>query len=340
MLCHAIRSYYGSTQLLEYEGEAGLGRQRRRISHDEHLRFDGGSSVLGTAPESLGCQKPADWFVDRYSYEDKVRFPGDKTDIPAVSRSPTIWAHELWSRPGYSSYEKAGLNGCFSYMTHEQLVNWLCCATVYVEHTGDQEWLEAALADLRSVFRKSAEPRPSRSRKAARPDATRFLALRGGAEITPTIVSMFRWARRATTFIWRAKSGPVTWRSKNCSAQRGDADKAESRTSTRTHDANLARSCGRRWNHSGGSRRRQRFEDCSRHRRSDLPVFTGCRRRLESDGEFGRLMAALKRHLHAVLRPVCACSRMARWKLSSTSDNSWLSKIYLCQFVARDILGP
>ena len=23
-----------------------------------------------------------------------------------------------------------------------QLVNWLCCATVYVEQTGDREWLE------------------------------------------------------------------------------------------------------------------------------------------------------------------------------------------------------
>jgi hypothetical protein len=26
------------------------------------------------------------------------------------------------------------------------------------------------------------------------------------------------------------------------------------------------------------------------------------------------------------------------WKLSSTNDNSWLSKIYLCQFVAERIL--
>jgi len=26
------------------------------------------------------------------------------------------------------------------------------------------------------------------------------------------------------------------------------------------------------------------------------------------------------------------------WKISSTSDNSWLSKIYICQFVARHIL--
>ena len=27
------------------------------------------------------------------------------------------------------------------------------------------------------------------------------------------------------------------------------------------------------------------------------------------------------------------------WKISSTSDNSWPSKIALCQFVARKILG-
>ena len=27
------------------------------------------------------------------------------------------------------------------------------------------------------------------------------------------------------------------------------------------------------------------------------------------------------------------------WKLSSTNDNSWLSKIYLCQFVAQVVFG-
>ena len=27
------------------------------------------------------------------------------------------------------------------------------------------------------------------------------------------------------------------------------------------------------------------------------------------------------------------------WKLSSSSDNSWLSKVYLSQFVARKVLG-
>src|SRR4029453_16290069 len=126
-----------------------------------------------------------DWFVDRYSYEDTVRFPGDKTEYPGgLSFTHDMGVANAWSRPGYSSYEKAGLTGVFSYMTHEQLVNWLCCATVYVEQTGDREWLEQRW----SVFEKCFEsllnrdhPDPAQRRGLMQLDSARCA---GGAEIT------------------------------------------------------------------------------------------------------------------------------------------------------------
>ena len=39
------------------------------------------------------------------------------------------------------------------------------------------------------------------------------------------------------------------------------------------------------------------------------------------------------------MRPGVCLYPDGAWKLSSTADNSWLSKIYLCQFVVREILG-
>jgi hypothetical protein len=48
-----------------------------------------------------------------------------------------------FSSPGNSSYELANLKGCFSYMTQEQLCNWVLMAASYVASTGDVGWLLA-----------------------------------------------------------------------------------------------------------------------------------------------------------------------------------------------------
>ena len=47
----------------------------------------------------------------------------------------------------------------------------------------------------------------------------------------------------------------------------------------------------------------------------------------------------MKTHFSSVVKPGICLFADGGWKLSSTSDNSWLSKIYLCEFVARRILG-
>ena len=60
---------------------------------------------------------------------------------------------------------------------------------------------------------------------------------------------------------------------------------------------------------------------------------------LDKEGKYSRYLAALKRHLETVLVPGVCLFPDGGWKLSSSSDNSWLSKIYLSQFVARKVLG-
>ncbi len=69
------------------------------------------------------------------------------------------------------------------------------------------------------------------------------------------------------------------------------------------------------------------------------PYFTGCRAALEVEGRFGPYLQALRRHLNTVLESGDCLFEDGGWRLSSTSHNSWLSKIYLCQFAARQILG-
>ena len=114
-----------------------------------------------------------------------MRYLGDKTEYPGgLSFTHDMGALNVWSRPGYSSYEKQGLHGCFSYMTHEQLVNWLCCATVYIEHSGDQNWLDARWSVFEACFQSLLNrdhPQPEKRRGLMQLDSSRCA---GGAEIT------------------------------------------------------------------------------------------------------------------------------------------------------------
>ncbi|MNI64317.1 Beta-xylosidase precursor [compost metagenome] len=43
--------------------------------------------------------------------------------------------------------------------------------------------------------------------------------------------------------------------------------------------------------------------------------------------------------MNTVLVPGTCLFEDGGWKLSSTSNNSWLSKIYLSQFITRELLG-
>jgi hypothetical protein len=69
-----------------------------------------------------------------------------------------------------------------------------------------------------------------------------------------------------------------------------------------------------------------------------FPYFTGNKSALDVKGRYGFYIEALKKHLDVVLVEGTCLFTDGGWKLSSTSNNSWLSKIYLCQFVAREIL--
>jgi hypothetical protein len=70
-----------------------------------------------------------------------------------------------------------------------------------------------------------------------------------------------------------------------------------------------------------------------------IPYCLGFQDVLSESGPYGALIMTLKRHLKNVLKPGICLFHDGGWKVSSTSDNSWLSKVYLCQFLAEEVLG-
>lgn len=341
-IAHAVRSYYGSTELLAKEDGAPFwavneGEYRMLNTFDltvDHLFFE-----LDQNPWAVRNQ--LDWFVRRYSYIDTVRLPGDTKEYPGgLSFTHDMGIGNCISRPGYSSYERAGLTGCFSYMTHEQLVNWVCCATTYVLHTGDHAWLKDNLrifkACLTSLVNRD-HPDPKQRDGVMSADSSRCL---GGAEIT-TYDSLDVSLGQARNNLYLAVK---TWAAylglREIFNQTGMLRLA----GTASNQARLcAATIASHLNPEGfipavmGEGNTSRIIPAIEG--LIFPHQWGMKETLRTKGEFANLMDALRTHLKTILHPGICKFPDDGWKLSSTNDNSWLSKIYICQFVARKIFG-
>ncbi|KWX85137.1 beta-xylosidase [Paenibacillus riograndensis] len=341
MLAHAIRSYYGSTQLLDYNQKPFwiVNEGEYRMMNTFDLTVDQLFYELRMNPWTV--RNELDMFVERYSYTDTVRFPGDGTDYPGgISFTHDMGVANAVSRSGYSAYEMYGIDGCFSHMTHEQLVNWVLSSAVYLEHTGDRSWMERNLGVLEDCLTSMVNrdhPEPGQRNGVMGLDSSRTM---GGAEITTydsLDVSLGQarnniylagkcWAAYlAMEKIFREAGKP------ELSATAGDQAErcAATIVASVTEDGYIPAVIGE----GNDSKIIPAIEGLV------FPYFTGCREALERDGRFAGYMAALERHLQAVLVKGVCLFEDGGWKISSTSNNSWLSKIYLSQFIARQILG-
>ncbi|MFA9557075.1 glycoside hydrolase family 52 protein [Evansella sp. AB-rgal1] len=340
MMAHAIRSYYGCTQFLESEGKplwiVNEGEYRMMNTFD--LTVDQLFFELKMNPWTV--KNELDLFVDRYSYEDHVRFPGEDTEYPGgISFTHDMGVANTFSRQNFSSYELYGIDGCFSHMTQEQLVNWLLCASVYVEQTGDQKWLKENLP----VFERCLDsmlnrdnPDPEKRNGIMSLDSTRTM---GGAEIT-TYDSLDVSLGQARNNIYLAgKCWAAYVALEKIFAEQGlndlskvageQAEKAVNTiVSNVTEDGYIPAVIGE----GNDSKIIPAIEGLV------FPCFTNCEDALDRNGRFGEYIQVLEKHLEVVLEEGTCLFPNGGWKISSTSNNSWLSKIYLSQFIARHIL--
>ncbi|TXK85638.1 glycoside hydrolase family 52 protein [Paenibacillus sp. N3.4] len=341
MLSHAIRSYYGSTQLLEMDDEPFwvVNEGEYRMMNTFDLTVDQLFYELELNPWTV--KNELDMFAKRYRYEDRVCFPGDAAEYPGgISFTHDMGVANTLSRPSYSSYELYGLHGCFSHMTHEQLVNWILCGAVYIEKTGDQSWLEQNIPIfeqcLQSMLNRD-HPDPAVRNGIMALDSTRTM---GGAEIT-TYDSLDVSLGQARNNIYLAGKCWASYvamerifnKNGREDLARMAADQALKCATTLvgfvTDGGYIPAVIG-----EGNDSKIIPAIECL-----VFPYFTGCTAALDENGRYGFYIQALKKHLATVLVPGICLFPDGGWKLSSTSNNSWLSKIYLCQFVARQILG-
>ncbi len=315
-LIHAVRAYYGSTQLLEWKGKpfwvVNEGEYRMMNTFDltvDHLFFE-----MKFNPWVV--RNALDMFASRYAYRDDC----------GISFTHDMGVSNTLSRPGYSTYELFKLDGCFSHMTHEQLVNWVLCASVYVTQTGDKAWFKKQ----RGIFAACLESlinRDGQGTGVMQRDSSRCM---GGAEIT-TYDSLDVSLGQARNNLYLAVK---TWAAylalEKLLGSAIAGQQAERCAATICSKVRADGTIPAVFEKDNQSLIIPAIEGLA------FPQLTGCK---DAYRRFAPLLAALRRHLDAVLVPGRCLFPDGGWKMSSTSDNSWLSKIYLCQHVYRQILG-
>lgn len=340
MLAQAVHSYFGSTELLEVEGEplwiVNEGEYRMMNTFD--LTVDQLFFEMEFNPWTV--RNELDWFAKRYSYTDRVRLPGDDREYAGgISFAHDMGVSNCFSRPGHSVYEKAGLDGCFSHMTHEELVNWLVCALVYEHQTRDKGWLKKSLPVfhqcLESLLRRD-HPEPRQRDGVMSTDSSRCA---GGSEITTydSLDISLGQARNNLYLVvkcWGVYVGLAALFNRLNDPKRAALCEAQAKRCAATVAAAAD---------ADGFLPAVLYEDVESRiipavEGLMIPYSLGLGEALAEAGPYGELISSLKRHLERVLQPGVCLFPDGGWKISSTSDNSWLSKVFLCQFIAQNVL--
>jgi hypothetical protein len=159
LIAHSTRSYYGSTQLLDVGGQPFwiVNEGEYCMMNTLDLSVDHVFWELDQNPWVV--RNLLDNFVRYYSYVDQVKVPRDANTPSEYDLAPggisfchDMGIHNNFSPFGQSSYELPDLPGCFSHMTQEQLCNWILIAASYVARTGDAAWAKKNEPTIRACL--------------------------------------------------------------------------------------------------------------------------------------------------------------------------------------------
>jgi hypothetical protein len=345
LIAHASHSYYGSTQWFDHAGEPfwNVNEGEYQMINTFDLTVDMIFYEMKFSPWTV--KNVLKSFVEHYSYYDEAMDPNEpeKRFPGGLSFTHDMGNRNMFTPKGHSSYEVTGLDRkCFSYMTHEQLVNWICCAGVYWSQTSDEEFLQShakVLKDALESLLNRDHYDPEQRDGVMSMESSRCGT--GGGEIT-TYDSLDHSLGQARRNLYLAVK---TW----------GAYLALDRMLAKNGNEGLAKEAL-----IGAKRASQTIAN---HYDSSLgyipavfdadepsaiipgieglvfPSVMGMKEALSPTGEYGEMIKALEMHFINIFKVGICQYEDKGWKLSSTADNSWMSKISICQYVAREVLG-
>ncbi len=342
LFCQALRGYYASTQLMEdAEGHVrwnvGEGAYVWRNTIDlcaDHITWE-----LRRNPWIV--RSLMDEFIDHYSYVDRVTYPGVPGDYPGgISFTHDMGCYFTYSPHGYSDYEHVNedRDGFYFYMTTEELLNGIYCIAGYALKTGDAEWLKKR-ADILPMLMTSLENRDGFCDE-MRNGVLKASTTRGGACALESTTydaldhSLLEAAGNLYVFI-------KTWCSlilmKRCSeliGENGVAARAERMLEKCRASTELFRWEKHPWLRANAYRELDGAVSAAAEPLA-VPHMLGV---LDGDTD-PRLTGLLKEHCFECLKAgVCLDAETGGLRLSSTSRNTWTSKVILTIYAMENVL--
>ena len=339
LLAHATRGYFGNSQLLSTPD----GEPVYVVNEGEYCMMN----TLDLAVDQVffegrffpwATREILDLAARRYSFLDRLKVPGDTImHEGGVSFCHDAGVRNQFSAAGSSSYEQADLEGCFSHMTFEEACNWVLVAAHHLHSTDDRNWIlgnRNLLGSLVSSLERREHPDPTKRRGVCGTDSARCGT---GMEITtydsldPSLAQA-RGNLYTTVKLWSAYLALE----RLLEVARVPLDRAS---------AGASRACAavEAWPSEDGilpALDEGRIPscilpavECLVHAHAWDPALVA------RDGRFGGMVRVLETHLDSALKGGRCRFPDGGWRLSSTSDNSWLSKIFLVQCVSERVFG-
>ena len=342
-IAHATRSYYGSTQLLDIGGEPFW-----IVNEGEYCMMN----TLDLAVDHMFWELEQNpWvvrnllesFLRHYSFVDELKAHaladsgGANLSPGGISFTHDMGAHNQFSPHGQSSYELPDLPAvCFSHMTAEQLCNWTLMAVTYVRFAGDLDWARqhaqvfaACLESLQRRGGESAIPEFDSSRCGTGSEITTYDSL--DHSLARTRNSLYMAVKFWASYIGLGVLFDML----------GDAWRDQRRLAAR-QAGRAEQSILRHVNPDGTIPAVFEKESGGYHSRI-LPASEGLVYPLMWGNNTvdiaPNLCATLKRHTIALLKDPQKRNLFPDGgiRLSSTSSNSWMSKIAIFMHVAREV---
>lgn len=373
LISHATHSYYGSTQLLEINKQPFwvVNEGEYCMMNTLDLAVDHVFWELDHNPWLV--KNLLDNFVAQYSYTDEVKIYKSEVTLSSHEHDPSqpppppdaaqlarpydkkkgglsfchdMGAHNNFAPKGRSSYELANLTSTFSYMTVEQLCNWTLTAACYMAKTGDKAWLrknKKVVEDcLASMINRGGEV------GFAQYDSTKTA---GGQEIT-TYDSLDHSLAQTRNNVYMAVKSWATYRAlalmfrdlgdkKSEAKSMALADKVADVVSKQAVDGILP-AIFEKDNPGFHSRILPAVEGCAYPLYFAKTGYAGIKpAEVYGTPAEKKMLEVLKEHTRKLLTDPKHPNAFddGGIKLSSTSTNSWMSKIAIFMHVTRKVLG-
>lgn len=331
LLAQAAHSYLANTELLLSESGEPLflvNEGEYQMMNTLDLTIDQAFWEARFSPWTL--RNELESFAEYSAYEDSygLAFTHDQG------------VNDCFAPPGHSVYEMPGLTDCFSFMSYEETLNWAISACLYANLANDWDWALGRRKLLSSALQ-SLRARDGNGDGVMDRDSDRC---EGGAEVT-TYDSLDISLGQARNNLYLAVKAWSAFVCLEALFRRIDErESQESRAAAEAAAAAAATVVSNMLEPEGFIP--AVFESDNRSRIIPAieglayPGFCGAPEAIRPDGPYGGLLRALARHLDTILVPgTCLDATSGGWKLSSTSRNTWLSKIFLNQYVAEKVLG-